>query len=84
MPNFSDYYYRATQRRNVIINGNFNIWQRGTSGLSAGYTADRFVAGANQDGAYNVARSTSVPDSNSNYSLLYTQTTGDAIWAPSL
>jgi len=30
--------------RNKIINGNFGIWQRGTSLAAAGYLADRFSA----------------------------------------
>ena len=32
--------------KNKIINGDFNIWQRGTSSTSNGYLADRFSASA--------------------------------------
>ena len=31
-------------RKNLIINGDFKIWQRGTTVTAAGYTADRFMA----------------------------------------
>jgi hypothetical protein len=31
-------------RRNLILNGNFDVWQRGTSGTS-GYVADRWTTG---------------------------------------
>ena len=36
----------ALSNRNKIINGNFDIWQRGTSGTS-GYVADRWVNAVN-------------------------------------
>ena len=68
---------------NAIINGNFDIWQRGTSFAApalADYHADRFyhvIAGA---AVHTVSRSTDVPTYaqsgvKSNYSLLVDCTT---------
>ena len=43
--------------KNLIINGNFDIWQRGTSSTSSGYLADRFVIQNNQgSGAFTQSR----------------------------
>jgi len=59
--------------RNAIINGNFDVWQRGTSfdNVSAGtYTADRWkVSFNNVSNNVKVLRSTTVPNANSRYSL---------------
>jgi len=33
---------QISQKYNLVINGNFNVWQRGTSFSSAGYVSDRF------------------------------------------
>jgi len=48
--------------RNAIINGNFDVWQRGTSFTSSGYTADRWVIV--DDGgtpSYTVTRESFIP-----------------------
>jgi hypothetical protein len=43
--NISDLGTGALSNRNMIINGNFAIWQRGTSFSSSGYGADRWSYG---------------------------------------
>lgn len=47
------------QGRNRIINGAVNVWQRGTSFGSYGYTADRWSCYA--DSGFSMSRSTDVP-----------------------
>lgn len=72
---------------NLIINGNFDIWQRGTSfpGLSVvTYTADRWQYQSSNSGAvHTISRSTDVPTfaesgAQATYSLLLDCTTADA------
>jgi hypothetical protein len=75
-------------RRNLIINGGFDVWQRGNSfGSSPGYTADRWWAQSNHTGSaitqeeFAVGQ-TEVPN-NPRYflrsSLTYRTTAGDRI-----
>jgi hypothetical protein len=49
--------------RNRIINGNFDIWQRGTS-VSSGFLADRWISG----NTTSYAQSTDVPNDTFKYS----------------
>lgn len=62
--------------RNKIINGNFDVWQRGTSfstGNGYGYTADRWHAGSNT-GAYSLVRNSSDAPNGSRYYMTVTAT----------
>lgn len=43
LANFADVSAQNLTFRNKIINGDFGIWQRGTSFTSTGYTSDRWV-----------------------------------------
>jgi hypothetical protein len=74
--------YQVPKTNNVVINGNLDIWQRGTSFTSVSsttYTADRFQT--NTSGTtinLTVTQDTSVPNSNSKYSLKFQQVTTGA------
>ena len=66
---------------NVVINGGFDVWQRGNS-ISAGgggattYSADRWAFGNNGASAYSVSRTTNVPYDRFAYSARVTCTNG--------
>jgi ribosomal protein L27 len=68
--------------KNKLINGNFDIWQRGTTFTSAAnvsYNADRWlIARTATDVNCTVSQDTSVPNVNSEYSLKFTQVTTNA------
>jgi hypothetical protein len=78
--------YRSPYRKNAIINGDFNVWQRGTSfaaAVSGAYSADRWRWENPGAGAFTLSRSTDVPTFAQagrlfNYSLLADCTTADA------
>jgi len=58
--------------RNAIINGNFDVWQRGaTFSAVSGYTADRWKFDRTGTGTTTISRSTDVPDGKSTYSLRF-------------
>ena len=60
-------------RKNLIINGGFDVWQRGTSQSSTGYgCADRWGMHRVTNGAQ---RSTDVPNGDFKYSMQYTSLT---------
>lgn len=42
--------------KNKLINGNFDIWQRGTSFTTAGYSADRWLTSADTNSGWTVSR----------------------------
>lgn len=71
--------------KNAIINGDFNIWQYGTSfvSIASGYSADRWRFGkAGTTGIIDISRSTDVPNFAQagrifNYSLLVDCQTAD-------
>lgn len=72
--------YIGAGRRNLIINGAMQVWQRGTSGftVSGGYTADRWWMSS----ATSIERSTDAPEGFS-YSLkVNTATDNTAIGQP--
>ncbi len=72
--------------RNAIINGNLDVWQRGTSFASAPngtYGVDRFQWAQVGAGVIDILRSENVPDETSNYSLQIDVTTADASIAAS-
>jgi len=63
--------------KNFIINGGFDIWQRGTGSFSAGvYCADRFISG----GGGTFTQSTSVVPANFRYSLSITGSGAPQAW----
>jgi hypothetical protein len=75
----------ANKGRNKIINGDFLVWQRGTSFAaiaSSAYAADRWFYGNTTSSAHTVSRSTDVPTVTEagrlfNYSLLIDCITAD-------
>lgn len=82
--NFSDGSTQAVAyqgNKNIIINGNFDIWQRGTSFSNISSTtsvADRYKVALSGVGRITVDRSTDTPNGNTNYSIRLTASTNDS------
>lgn len=79
----------SLSKKNYLINGNFDFWQRGSSTATNGvYLADRFI-GYNGDGARTYSRGTfaygqtEVPN-NPKYYLRHQQTTPASVSSPSI
>lgn len=67
--------------KNVIINGGFDIWQRGTSFAStSGYFADRWTNLADLSGVTASQQTSGVPN-GSRYYLRLTSTAGSSYWS---
>jgi hypothetical protein len=68
--------------RSMLINGAFQVWQRGTSAITVSgdddFTADRFKGWANGGGTFTVERSTDVPNNEFEYSAKLTNTATDS------
>jgi len=73
--------YQVPKTNNVIVNGNLDWWQRGTSftSVASTYTADRWTCSNVGTGvSLTVTQDTSVPNPNSKYSIKYQQVTTSA------
>lgn len=68
--------------RNMVINGAFQIWQRGTSATTVSgndiFAADRFKGWANGGGTFTVEQSTDVPNNEFEFSAKLTNTATDS------
>jgi len=69
-------------RRNMVINGKFEIFQRGTSATTVSgndvFVADRFKGWANGGGTFTVEQSTDVPDNEFEFSAKLINTAVDS------
>lgn len=84
MPLSKIQFSEATGRRNLVINGSFQVFQRATAATDAtGYTtADRWHISETSDGAYTSERSTDTPF-GTGYSVKLQCTTADTSLAAS-
>lgn len=72
------------REKNLVINGGFDFWQRGTSfaNVTGVFTADRWrIDDSTTNSQQTHSRSTTVPDTGTNYAFLTTCNTGGAMAA---
>jgi hypothetical protein len=67
----------VTTGKNALINGGFDIWQRGTSATATGYLADRWYNYLNGSGTF--AQETSVVPPNFRYALKFTASSSSQV-----
>ena len=75
-------------RKNLLVNGDFRLWQRGTTISSSGayvnnddsYTADRWNLVSEANNTVNVARDSAAPPTGSLYNLKCTVQTANKQW----
>jgi hypothetical protein len=62
----------VARAQNILINGGFEIWQRGTSFSDGAYNADRWRIASIEGGPWNISRESDIKMINSNYSMKIT------------
>ena len=78
----TSFVYQGSQAagKNAIINGGFDIWQRGTTTTSSGYqTADRWACANLGGGTTTFSRESTIVSTGSTYSMKFAQATANGL-----